>query len=134
MLKAFLSFLALSVVLITVSFAGLAYTGMSSMDSMTHDSLAMSHATDCQGDGCLNSSPITADAACLDHCLSVASNQTNAITPLSLSLIALIFFVLLLVIIHLPRHAPTQLTCPSRFSNFGTLLHHRHLATILIRD
>jgi hypothetical protein len=109
MLKALLSLLTVSIILVTVSFAGLAYTGMSSMDSMDHGSN-------------------TTDADCLNHCLSVATSQTNAVTPLLPSLITLVVFVLLLTIFSkLP-------TVPYIHSPFGQLLHQLKLATIVIRD
>lgn len=115
MLKAFLSFLALAVVLVTVSFAGLIFTGMASMDSMNH-------------------SFSTTDISCLDHCLSVASNQTSAVTPISLSLIALLVFVLLLAFSNLPTTNYRLLTLPPWRQAIGKLLRQRQLATVLIRD
>ncbi len=133
MLKAFLSFLALTVVLVTVSFAGLALTGMSGAETMNHSQITTSHAMDCHGADCLTQSSSTADATCLNHCLSSAANQTSAVTPLSLSLIALVLFVLLLTFLQL---LTTDYQLPTSYwhSCYGTLLRHRHLATILIRD
>ncbi|HCC84040.1 TPA: hypothetical protein DEP96_04310 [Candidatus Uhrbacteria bacterium] len=141
MLKALLSFLALAIVLVTVSFAGLALqlspgqggVGGGFMEAMNHSPITASHAMDCHGADCLTQSSSTADALCLDHCLSAATNQTNAVTPVAFYLLSLIVFVLLIVFSILPTTnylLPTTNLHPP----FASILRHRHLATVLIRD
>lgn len=115
MLKAFLSFIVLAVVLVTVSFACVALTSKSHLDTMTN-------------------SFNTVDTNCLDHCLSVAANQTATITPLPFSLVTLIVFILLLTFSLLPKANCLLPTSPPWRQSIGKLLRHYQLAAVLIRD
>lgn len=121
----FLSFLTVSLIILTTTFGGMVLFGMASVMDMGHET--------CVGTDCGSAHGATSGTDCLDHCLSTIPSASPA-APFSLFVafaISLVAFVL-----------STRLTSESRLAHrsrrwregIGKLLQQQSLSTVVLRN
>lgn len=124
--------LAITLLIVTASFAGAAYFGMpGTMMNDAHSTVAVAG---CAGDNCHgHAAPRGMDADCLDHCLAAASTDVAPIQS-DLAAATLLLAIFALVGARLAS-ASAILTSRRRWAEgIGKILLRRKLATVVLRD